>query len=774
MSQKPYHPSKLRAALQPLVLRLLLFFVIPGLVILASCSSQPSIEPTSSPAAATVIPQTTPTVPTPSPSPFPYPPALFVGEQPIYQPEIDFAVRQIQSAITQLPGQSFSPEQTNILAIEDLIDQELLAQAAFQAGFTITDQELDTYITHLTSKVGQDRFNSWITGNAISKDLFVYALRRSLAAAWMRDFITSGLPGSVEQVHVRQVLVESIETAQQIIDQTNQPGVDFKTTAYAYDPYTGGDLGWIAPGTTFFAQLEKAIFNAHDLTRQQILAEPVHTPLGYHVLQVLARETRSLDRYQRLQYQQKAVDTWLAERRSSVVIDKWSVSRDPLPMLTLLSPVDGQPAYEVQDGDNYYEIAKKFRLPFQAIVDANPNYPPQYLSTGAKLVIPGVSGWSGPVAPIVIPAGTDLHAFSRAYGIDPILLARLNHLTSPIQMTYGSPLVLPQDKVTEITSHPLQRLSGLSNGQSLLEYAVETNLTPWAIALSAGSTSPNRILAGQDIYLLPSSHILTLTTTQLNLSSITLVQGQTTVINIPLEDSETQPTGMLYGMPLHFFSTYSGWTALQGMPAMGEPGTALLTLRLQPQGSHPVEFEQSLTFFPGEFLFDPPLNVDPATIDPGITAPEEQQISDLAAQSTPEKYWTGLFIPPVDSPGCTRSLFGNRRSFNGSPYIYFHSGLDYGVCGSDQIFAPAGGKVVFTGFLDVRGNATLIDHGWGVYSGFWHQSEILVRMGDTVSAGQVIGKIGATGRITGEHLHWELWVGGVQVDPLQWLEQSIP
>jgi murein DD-endopeptidase MepM/ murein hydrolase activator NlpD len=74
----------------------------------------------------------------------------------------------------------------------------------------------------------------------------------------------------------------------------------------------------------------------------------------------------------------------------------------------------------------------------------------------------------------------------------------------------------------------------------------------------------------------------------------------------------------------------------------------------------------------------------------------------------------------------------------------------------------------------VRGNATLIDHGWGVYSGYWHQSVIQVKGGDQVDTGQVIGFNGATGRVTGPHLHWELWVGGVQVDPLQWTEVPFP
>jgi murein DD-endopeptidase MepM/ murein hydrolase activator NlpD len=83
--------------------------------------------------------------------------------------------------------------------------------------------------------------------------------------------------------------------------------------------------------------------------------------------------------------------------------------------------------------------------------------------------------------------------------------------------------------------------------------------------------------------------------------------------------------------------------------------------------------------------------------------------------------------------------------------------------------------VVFVGsLLTVRGNVTIIDHGWGIYSGFYHQSKINVKVGDVVEAGQIIGQIGGTGRVTGPHLHWDLFVNGIQVDPLDWLDRVYP
>ena len=129
---------------------------------------------------------------------------------------------------------------------------------------------------------------------------------------------------------------------------------------------------------------------------------------------------------------------------------------------------------------------------------------------------------------------------------------------------------------------------------------------------------------------------------------------------------------------------------------------------------------------------------------------------------------------PKDFAECWPSQFGNPRSYNGSAYNFFHTGLDF--CGGvgTEIYAPADGTVVFAGPLTVRGNATMIDHGWGVYSGYMHQSEIKVSAGDKVEAGQLIGLVGNTGRVTGPHLHFEIWAGGVQIDPMDWLEQEFP
>ena len=120
------------------------------------------------------------------------------------------------------------------------------------------------------------------------------------------------------------------------------------------------------------------------------------------------------------------------------------------------------------------------------------------------------------------------------------------------------------------------------------------------------------------------------------------------------------------------------------------------------------------------------------------------------------------------------SNFGTRRSYNGNLTTGFHGGTDFGGDVGTPIYAPAAGTVVLAERLTVRGNAVLIDHGLGLFSGYWHQSQLAVVAGQEVKPGDLIGFIGDTGLVTGPHLHWELRLNGIAVEPLQWVQQTIP
>ena len=135
---------------------------------------------------------------------------------------------------------------------------------------------------------------------------------------------------------------------------------------------------------------------------------------------------------------------------------------------------------------------------------------------------------------------------------------------------------------------------------------------------------------------------------------------------------------------------------------------------------------------------------------------------------SPSRQWNLPLAPPLGPLMSISADYGDRRSYGGSVNGY-HSGIDYRAWTGHPVMAPADGVVVMSEALEMRGNAVLIDHGWGLVTGYWHLSRALVQVGDTVSRGQVFAEVGNTGLSTGSHLHWEVWVNGVSVDGKQFL-----
>jgi murein DD-endopeptidase MepM/ murein hydrolase activator NlpD len=141
------------------------------------------------------------------------------------------------------------------------------------------------------------------------------------------------------------------------------------------------------------------------------------------------------------------------------------------------------------------------------------------------------------------------------------------------------------------------------------------------------------------------------------------------------------------------------------------------------------------------------------------------------ATTTPAQLWQGAFIWPHE--GRITSPFGISRDY-GDGRSSAHGGVDISGEVGAPVIAAASGQVALAAELRVRGNAVILDHGLGVYSGYYHLSEILVQEGQQVAQGEIIGRLGNTGLSTGAHLHWEMSVGGVLVNPLEWTTRQIP
>ena len=127
------------------------------------------------------------------------------------------------------------------------------------------------------------------------------------------------------------------------------------------------------------------------------------------------------------------------------------------------------------------------------------------------------------------------------------------------------------------------------------------------------------------------------------------------------------------------------------------------------------------------------------------------------------------FSQPLQGKMPHSSAFGSRRTYGKDPTLSAHAGEDFPAAPGTAVYAPAEATVVLAEKLFVRGNAIVLDHGNGVFTGYWHLSQLGVKPGEKVKPGQLIGKVGSTGLSTGAHLHWEMRVAGMAVDPLQWL-----
>jgi murein DD-endopeptidase MepM/ murein hydrolase activator NlpD len=451
-------------------------------------------------------------------------------------------------------------------------------------------------------------------------------------------------------------------------------------------------------------------------------------------------------------------------------------------------PVSAQeqtgPIYIVQSGDSLSSIAERFNISLDDLMKANGISNPNLLAADQRLIIPGLGGIAGILDTEIINFGDSYRSLVRRTQVPEPLLKKLNRLVSPSEFYVGASMIISkQENGNDLTS----RLAPTA-GESLFELAIIHNSNPWTLAGTNYLAGTWDGLPGDVLYArstsssdqqpatgLPSAFI------SAKIRDLPLKQGGTGVILVQTQAGVTL-SGLLVDHQLHFFPNNDGTqVALQGVHALLEPG--LYPLRLEatlPNGSKQA-YEQMILVVSGNYPEDPLLYVDPTTIDPAATEPELNQLISITAPATPEKLWAGDFYSPASQyAGATyfTSRYGNRRTYIGQGTDLtvrgFHTGLDFGGGTGLPITAPARGRVVFAGPWIVRGNTTIIDHGWGVYSGFWHQSKINVQVGDMVEQGQVIGEVGGTGRVTGPHLHWEVWVNGIQVDPLDWLIRTYP
>ena len=208
------------------------------------------------------------------------------------------------------------------------------------------------------------------------------------------------------------------------------------------------------------------------------------------------------------------------------------------------------------------------------------------------------------------------------------------------------------------------------------------------------------------------------------------------------------------------------WTAVVGIPLAAALGDAHISVQEDSGSTRPVHYTVAAKQYQEQRLKVSPRTVDLSPEDQARYEREREHQARVMATFTAQP--AGVALPSlrmqVPVPGRRSSSFGLRRVFNGQPRNP-HSGMDIAAATGTPIVAPLPARVIDTGDYFFNGNTVWLDHGQGLLSMVCHLSAIDVQVGDVLQAGQRLGAVGATGRVTGPHLHWGVMLNRTMVNP---------
>jgi hypothetical protein len=232
-------------------------------------------------------------------------------------------------------------------------------------------------------------------------------------------------------------------------------------------------------------------------------------------------------------------------------------------------------------------------------------------------------------------------------------------------------------------------------------------------------------------------------------------------------------SGSFLGRDLTFLPAPGGgsWVAFAGIDLDTGPGDYVLSIEAVTGAgdswAHAVDLQVAEKSFPTERLTVESKYVEPPPDVTARIARDSKALKALWETATPDLLYTGEVVRPL--AGVQGRNFGRRRIFNDQPRSP-HSGTDLSAPEGTPVEAAAAGRVALAEDLYFSGNLVVLDHGGGVYTLYAHLSRIDVEVGQLVKAGEIVGLVGATGRVTGAHLHWGARIGEARVDPVSLLD----
>ncbi len=246
-------------------------------------------------------------------------------------------------------------------------------------------------------------------------------------------------------------------------------------------------------------------------------------------------------------------------------------------------------------------------------------------------------------------------------------------------------------------------------------------------------------------------------------------QGETVLVVVEAPGAETASLWW-QGQTFSLLRSEDRFVGFFGIDANAQVGPQALGISVWgPRGEQLLWQETVIEIVAYEWTIDN-IQIDgpnAALLDPSVRRADESARRPFQTTLSPELHWLGVFNPPAD--GQITALYGEQRSFNGGPISEYHTGMDFGGETGAAIKAANSGVVSWAGRTRRRGNGIIVDHGAGIFTGYYHLSEVLQTSGTVVEQGDLIGRMGATGLATGPHLHWEVVVRGVTVNPLPWI-----
>jgi len=384
--------------------------------------------------------------------------------------------------------------------------------------------------------------------------------------------------------------------------------------------------------------------------------------------------------------------------------------------------------YSVVPGDTLGAIAARLGVPLEALIAANGIQDPSLIRAGQELIIPNADG-TVPVAAVAAStetgsvralAGETVATLAARVAQDAALVAELNEIPPERRLFPGQPIQIPERAVPPPSIH---------------------------FGAITAVDMPASIVQGRTgrIYVQTSRPLLLRGEWNGQLLVFTAIgdDGLRQFAFVPV-DALLEPGQY----PIHL-----GYITTRGKFVQR-------TWPVQIQGG-PYDYQEIVV---------PEHKAAALTSD--VVAAERERVVETWSQLTPSIFWEHPFQRPIDTDYPTTSPFGTRRTYSVADIGNFHAGQDFGAPEGTLILAPAPGVVVLAEPLAVRGNVVIIDHGRGIFSGYWHLSERKVEVGTWVDTGDVLGLVGNTGMSTGAHLHWELRINGVAVDPMQFIDEA--